>query len=68
MYSTTKPNDDNYATMSRPEIHYIKLYPKTGGGEGVWGRQVECGKGALPSDTQINIKGSTTEGRKEYTA
>ena len=30
MYSTTKPNDDNYATMSRPEIHYIKLYPNSG--------------------------------------
>ena len=51
-----------------PDYVRPAILGKTGGGLGVGGRQVECGKGALPSDTQINIKGSTTEGRKEYTA
>ncbi len=51
-----------------PDYVRPSILGKTGGGDGVGGRLMECGKGALPSDANIIIKGSTTEGRKEYTA
>ena len=51
-----------------PDYVRPAILGKVGGGLGVGGRLMECGKGALPSDANIIIKGSTTEGRKEYTA